>query len=139
MTSPNSQAREPLSGRSQRNAGPGGPELDIAVEKRGASVRIELRGELDMAGAVPLRERLKKLEADGPELLLIDLRKLGFMDSSGLREIAAAVRRGRLDGRRVVLVKSPGPIDSVLAITRVDLVFETVEDPAAVGFDDGGS
>jgi anti-anti-sigma factor len=112
--------------------------LGIEVENRGASVRVELQGELDLGSAQDLRERLEQLEADRPQLLLIDVRRLRFMDSSGLAEIAAAVRRGRRDARRVVLVKSHGPLDSVLAVTRADLIVETVEDPGAVGFADAG-
>jgi hypothetical protein len=39
----------------------------------------------------------------------------------------------------VVLVKSHGPIEDVLALTRVSDLTETVDDPASVGFpDDGG-
>lgn len=95
-----------------------------------------LRGELDYDTCTALREELETLEAEHPRLLLIDLRKLSFMDSSGLRELAAAVRRGRQEGRRVVLVKGSGPVDSVLTITRAEDMMETVEDPATVGFGD---
>jgi hypothetical protein len=58
-------------------------------------------------------------------MLLIDVRALSFMDWSGLRELTLAVRRGRQAGRRVVLVKGRGPVDSVLAITRAEDVLET--------------
>jgi anti-anti-sigma factor len=111
-------------------------DFGMEIERRGTNVRVALRGELDYANAHALGERLAELEAEGPELLAIDLRRLGFMDSTGLREIAAAVRRGRQEGRRVVLVKGSAPVDGMLAITRADAALETVEDPAAVGFAD---
>jgi anti-anti-sigma factor len=115
-----------------------GPTFGIEVEQRGPRVCVQLTGELDLANADALRKRLELVEAERPRLLLIDLRRLGFMDSTGLREMAAAVRRGKAAGRRVVLVKGPGPIDNLLAMTRVDLMMETVEDPAAVGFEERG-
>jgi anti-anti-sigma factor len=115
---------------------PAADTLDIEVEGRGASVRMSLRGVLDLGSARDFHERLEQLEAERPELLLIDVRQLQFMDSSGLREIAAAVRRGRVDKRRVVLVKSHGPLDSLLEVARAGTIVETVEDPAAVGFAD---
>jgi hypothetical protein len=48
------------------------------------------------------------------------------------------VRRGREQERKVVVVKARGPIESVLAVTRVDDIGETVDDPGAVGFPDAG-
>jgi anti-anti-sigma factor len=120
-------------------AKPGGAEARFAIEvdKRETGVRVMLEGELDHATAVVLRERLEQVEADDPDLLLIDLRRLSFIDSGGLRELATAVRRGRQAGRRVVLAKGRGPVEDVLAITRVADAMETVEDPASVGFADG--
>jgi anti-anti-sigma factor len=108
----------------------------IAIERRNGDVRVALRGELDYDTCAALREELEALETEHPRLLLIDLRGLTFMDSSGLRELATAVRRGRQDGRRVVLVKGSGPVDSVLAITRAEDAMETVDNPAAAGFGD---
>jgi anti-sigma B factor antagonist len=99
-------------------------------------VRVELTGELDLANAELLRERLEQVESEKPELLVLDLRRLGFMDSSGLREVIGAVQRGREEGRKVALVRAPGPIENVLELTHVEEISETVEDPAAVGFPD---
>ena len=111
----------------------------IEVDERGSGVHLLLTGELDIEQAPALHERLEEVEAGRPELLVLDLRRLGFMDSSGLREIIGAVRRGRAENRRVVLVKSHGPIEQVLDVTRVDEFAETVEDPATVGFPDDGA
>ena len=110
----------------------------IEVDRRGSAMRIELSGELDLATAEVLHERLDQLESEHPDALVLDLRRLEFMDSSGLREVLGAVRRGREAGRRVALVKAHGPIESVLDVTRVSDMTETVEDPAAVGFPDEG-
>jgi anti-anti-sigma factor len=113
--------------------------LGVKVDQRDAGVRVELTGELDLASAKLLRERLEQIESGHPERLVLDLRGLEFMDSSGLREIIGAVRRGREAGRRVALVSAEGPIENVLDVTRVDEMIPTVKDPAAVGFpDDGG-
>jgi hypothetical protein len=88
-------------------------------------VRLGLRGELDCDTCTALREELEELEAEQPDLRLIDLRGL----SSWTRAASAS---------RMVLVKGSAPVDSVLAITRAEDVMETVEDPAAAGFGDLG-
>jgi RND superfamily putative drug exporter len=110
--------------------------LGVNVEQRDSGVRVELTGELDLASAALLRERLEQVERGHPELLVLDLRRLRFMDSSGLREVIGAVRRGHEKGRRVVLVRGQGPIEDLLDVTRVDEITQTVEDPTAVGFPD---
>ena len=99
-------------------------------------MRVELLGQLDLATASQLRARLEELESETPELLVLDLRPLEFMDSAGLREVIEAVRRSRAEDRKVAVVKKHGPIESVLGVTRVDEIAETVDDPAVVGFPD---
>jgi anti-sigma B factor antagonist len=65
-------------------------------------------------------------------VLVVDLRGLTFMDSTGLHELFEARRRASAEGRRLVLVKGSEPIDRVLEIVRADSVVETVVDPADV-------
>jgi RND superfamily putative drug exporter len=114
----------------------GSSELEIEVERRDSRMRVALAGQLDMGTTDRLRARLEELESEKPELLVLDLRTLEFMDSTGLREITDAVRRARADDRKLAVVKAHGPIDTVLRMTRVDEITETVEDPAALGFPD---
>jgi anti-anti-sigma factor len=95
-------------------------------------LRLRLDGELDLVTAPWLARRLQKIEAGKPPVLVIDLRDLTFMDSSGLRELFSAQRRARAEGRRLALVKGSGPIDRVLEMVRADTAMETVEDPSDV-------
>ena len=99
------------------------------IEERGG-IRLRLDGELDLVSAPWLARRLATVEERAPALLLIDLRDLTFMDSSGLRELFSAQRRARAAGRRLVLVKGSAPIDRVLEMVRADAAMETVDDPA---------
>jgi anti-anti-sigma factor len=105
------------------------PELEIGLESDGKRARIELVGELDLSNAHAFIERLGRLEADLPSELEIDLRGLTFMDSSGLAELFAANRRANLEKRRVVIVKTAGPIERVLHLARVEDVIDVVDGP----------
>jgi anti-anti-sigma factor len=111
----------------------GGPGV-LAMEEVAENGRIRLRldGELDLVTAPWLARRLRKLEAERPPVLVIDLRDLTFMDSSGLRELFSAQRRARAEGRRLVLVKGSAPIDRVLEMVRAEAAVETVDDPSDV-------
>lgn len=64
-------------------------------------VRLELVGELDMASATRLEERLHAL-AEGSDPVVLDLHRLQFIDSSGLRVLVGAVTDARRDSRSLV-------------------------------------
>ncbi len=82
---------------------------------------VALRGELDLDGAGVLEPELARLEAQ-PETdeVVIDLRALEFMDSSGLRLVALAHARAEADGRKFGLVPGTGPVQKVFEITGMD-------------------
>jgi anti-anti-sigma factor len=58
-------------------------------------VTLVLAGELDMASAPKLDQALRELEATDPLCIVVDLRDLAFMDSSGLALLRSAARRIR--------------------------------------------
>jgi anti-sigma B factor antagonist len=71
-------------------------------------VRLELVGELDIAGATRLEERLRAL-AEGGDPLVLDLHRLQFIDSSGLRVLVGAITDARRDNRTLVFEGTPSP------------------------------
>ena len=89
---------------------PFGAALEIASER--ASVR--LRGELDLATVTNLVEALKAAEDSGASQLLIDLRDLEFIDSSGVTELLRAKARATDNGHRIQYLWKPGPIEKTL-------------------------
>jgi anti-anti-sigma factor len=119
-----------LAGAPAQAAGPGVLTME-EIDGEGR-LRLRLDGELDLVTAPWLARRLEKIEARRPPVLVIDLRDLTFMDSSGLRELFSAQRRARAEGRRLALVKGSAPIDRVLEMVRADTAMETVDDPADV-------
>jgi anti-anti-sigma factor len=102
--------------------------LDVTTNERPDGVHVELSGELDLATAPKLEDELKRVENDSPTLIILDLRSLSFMDSSGLRALLAADARARDAGRRLVLVRGDERVQRVLRITRLDERLEIVDD-----------
>jgi anti-anti-sigma factor len=64
------------------------------------TVRLVLSGELDLAVAEMVGDRLRQLRKAGCDVRL-DLAKLEFIDSSGLRELIGALAESRADGWRL--------------------------------------
>ena len=72
---------------------------------------IALTGELDLSGTPLLDEEIDRLAGEeGVRRVVLDLRQLEFMDSSGLRLVALAERRLSAAGRALALVRGPDPV-----------------------------
>ena len=107
--------------------------LDVRTEDRDGLVHMALVGELDLSSVAKVQEELRRIEADSPATLVVDLSKLSFLDSTGLRCIVTADERAREDGRRIVIVRGPDAVQRVFAITRLEERLEMVDDAPAAG------
>jgi anti-sigma B factor antagonist len=103
----------------------------VTIEQRGAAVHVSMVGELDISTATRLEDDLRRIEAEGPELIVLDLQQLTFMDSTGLRLLITADARAREDGRRVAIVQGNEMVQRVLRLTRLDERLTIVEGPGA--------
>jgi anti-sigma B factor antagonist len=107
--------------------------LDVMSEDRDGLVHVALVGELDLSAVAKVQEELRKVEAAAPATLVVDLSKLTFLDSTGLRCIVTADERARAEGRRIVIVRGPDAVQRVFAITRLEERLEMVDDVDSVG------
>jgi anti-anti-sigma factor len=109
------------------------PTLQFETTRNGTVAVIAATGELDLSGAQVLDSELERLQADpGLGTVVLDLRGLEFMDSSGLRLVVLADMRAREAGRRFVLVRGPETVHRVFEITRMSERLDFVSDPAEV-------
>jgi len=107
--------------------------LDVISEDRDGLVHVALVGELDLSTVAKVQEELRRVEAASPATLVVDLSKLTFLDSTGLRCIVTADERARAEGRRIVIVRGPDAVQRVFAITRLEERLEMVDDVDSVG------
>jgi anti-anti-sigma factor len=103
--------------------------LELRIEHDHEAPRVVLSGELDLASTEELEGELKQLESAEPPLLVLDLRELEFMDSTGLRTVIAADARARDRGGRLVVVRARDEVDRVFRLTRMDQHLELVDEP----------
>jgi anti-sigma B factor antagonist len=113
--------------------------LEIETEDRDGLVHVVLRGELDLSTVGKVQEELDRIEQSAPATVVLDLSKLSFLDSTGLRCLVTADERARQAGRRVVLVKGPDSVQRVFTITRLEDRLEMVDDASSVSTDSRGS
>ena len=103
--------------------------LETSLADRAAV--IALRGELDLAGAAALERELDRVEQSA-EAVVLDLRDVAFMDSSGLRLIVLTAQRALDLGRRLALVPGPEQVMRVFEITRMRERLDFVDDAREV-------
>jgi anti-sigma B factor antagonist len=106
--------------------------LDVRTEDRNGLVHLALVGELDLSTVAKVQEELRRIEASSPATVVLDLSKLSFLDSTGLRCIVTADERAREEGRRMVVVRGPDAVQRVFAITRLEERLEMVDDASSI-------
>ena len=106
--------------------------LDVTTERQQGQTRVVLVGELDIASTETLERELESLEANSPGTLVLDLRGVEFIDSTGLRAVIAADERARSAGRRFVVVRGTTAVERLFNVTQLDQRLEIVDDPDTI-------
>jgi anti-anti-sigma factor len=104
-------------------------ELTIDISMSGQSARVALAGELDIATAPALEQKLGELPDDVGQVIL-DLRELAFIDSTGLRVVLGLANGFGVSNARVVVVRGPDPVQRVFALTGADRELAMIDDPS---------
>ena len=97
------------------------PEPGVAV--------VTPHGELDLANEQKLRDIFSGLADEGVDSLVVDLRRLRFMDSSGLRVLIDTFNECSAANRHFGVVSpSSGIIRKLLEVTGCDAIFPVAND-----------
>lgn len=88
-------------------------------------------GELDLSTVSELQERLER-SLDAPAMLVVDLREVTFLDSSGLRLLLRLDERQKTAGGRLVLVQGGRRVARVFELTGAGRQLDMVADPADI-------
>jgi anti-sigma B factor antagonist len=99
-------------------------DLTIEDHVEGARHRLALSGELDLANAQELIQTVGGLCDAGASEIVLDLRKLAFMDSTGLRAIAECLSLSRSHSCAFSLTPAPAQVQRVFEIAGVEDMFD---------------
>jgi anti-sigma B factor antagonist len=101
-----------------------GIAFDVAVERDGRDVRVAPSGELDLSTAGVLADHLGPETCDGHDRVVLDLRGVEFMDSTGLRLILTTDARLRAAGQELRLVPGPPIVQRIFELTHLHTVLQ---------------
>jgi anti-sigma B factor antagonist len=111
-----------------------GGNLSIDVSRGEDHAVLRLDGELDLASVPLLEAAIEKemISADAPATLVLDLRGLEFIDSTGLRAILLQDKRSGELGQTFALVRGSEQVQRLMQMTRVDEHLRIIASPEEI-------
>jgi anti-anti-sigma factor len=93
--------------------------LDMTEVREAGRVRLRVQGELDLATAPMVAQRLGTLREQDAGVVL-DLDELDFIDMSGLRMLLAAAEEAARDGWAFSVTRGSAAVRRLLDLVQVD-------------------
>jgi anti-sigma B factor antagonist len=90
--------------------------FEIEIVERDDAVVLVVEGEIDIATAPLLEQRLTEAEAGDAPRLIVDLDRVSFMDSTGL-QVLVAHTLSETNGRRLRLTKGSPQVQRLFTVT----------------------
>ncbi len=92
---------------------------------------IEPTGILDSTKAEEFRQTVDQLLANGAEVILIDLKDITFIDSSGLGTLVVLLKKVKSLNRKLCICSINDQVRMLFELTSMDRVFEVYENQQA--------
>jgi anti-sigma B factor antagonist len=106
--------------------------LLIGISSEGQRAVLRLDGELDLASVPKLESAMTDSTLDGIAEIVLDLRGLEFIDSTGLRAILLQEARSTERGQTFALVRGSEQVQRLLDMTHVDEHLKIVSSPEEI-------
>ncbi|MGH2833931.1 MAG: STAS domain-containing protein [Solirubrobacteraceae bacterium] len=106
-------------------------DFEVLSETHGASRRLTLIGELDLATVPRVESAVDAALACEVRQLTIDLAKLSFLDSSGVRLLLQLAHSAEHGGWTLALVNLPERLRGIFKLTGVDENLPLVKDDSS--------
>ncbi len=105
------------------------PSFDLKVVRNDRTTHIAPSGELDIATSPEFEQAIAEATAEPGAKVVLDLRELTFMDSTGLRALAQTNARAEQDDFDLAIVRGSRQIERVLEISGLSDLLPLVDAP----------
>ncbi len=102
--------------------------MSLTHSSQGSVLIVELPERLVMASAPQVRNELKELIGSQSAKLILDLRKLEFVDSSGLSVMISSLHAANEANGDVVLLAPSKQVRALIELTRLHNVFQIFDE-----------
>jgi anti-sigma B factor antagonist len=111
-------------------------QLSLEVQRTGDAAVVAARGDIDLSTLAKATAALDGARA-GARSLILDLREVGFMDTSGLRLVIEEQRRAAATGYHFAVIPGPRRVQRLFEIAGLadndDLFVDAPADPTGGG------
>jgi anti-sigma B factor antagonist len=101
--------------------------FEAHLERRDGTVVVAFQGEFDLAAVDAADSAFAEALSGDSAHIVVDLRRLSFMDCAGLRCLVKAKALAKTRGTRIAVLTGSGPPPRVMVLTELDKAFE-IED-----------
>jgi anti-anti-sigma factor len=108
------------------------PSFEVEVRHARATAHVVIRGELDLASAPELQRALDGLHGRGVRHIILDLRELEFIDSTGLTIIYRLDQLARQDGFNAAFVRGGPNVQRVFDLVGLTDQLVFVDSPESL-------
>ena len=95
-------------------------QFQAVVERDGSAVTVRLTGEMDISCEDAFAATVRECVDDGAGELLVDLSRLAFIDSSGLRLLIQLWDKSRRNGLELSMLQGTGQVRRTMEIAGLD-------------------
>jgi anti-anti-sigma factor len=103
--------------------------FEVRIEHSGSALVVAPQGEIDLATVDRVREAVEREHRPG-DMLVVDLRNVRFLDTSGLRLVLSLSERAGAEGFSLRLVRGPSAVQRVFEVSGLAPRLPFVDDPA---------
>ena len=106
-------------------------DINISERQAGDVTILDLSGKVTIGeGSVALRNAIRRLLGEGKNKILLNLGKVGYIDSSGIGELVSSFTAVNKEGGSLKLLNLTQKIQDLLAITKLLTVFDVFDEEA---------
>jgi len=104
--------------------------MELSTEKQGVYTTVSIDdNRIDVQNATQIRTYLLNLIAEGNQNIVVDLRHVTFIDSSGLGALVYALREAKMNGGDVKVSHLKSQVQSMFKVTRLNKIFNIIDLP----------
>lgn len=103
-------------------------ELNISERQVGDVTILDMDGKITIGeGSVALRTAIRRLLEEGKKKILLNLAKVGYIDSSGIGELVSSYTAINKENGELKLLNLTQKLQDLLTITKLLTVFDVYE------------